>query len=270
MTDEIFIWSAPEQDCRVPVHYKKSGNGPFLVLLHGFTESLRIWDTLTEALSLQYTVIRPDLPGHGRTPEYSNTHTMEEMAEMLAEMLANYPPCILIGHSMGGYVALAYAEKYSERLLGIGLFHSTAAADSVDKKEDRLRASALALQDKKGFITSLIPKLFAPKNRLQMSAQIDVIKALANDTSATGISAALLGMRQRPDRTHVLKTIPVPVLMLYGAFDELIPPARSETEASLPAICISEKLKSSGHMGFIEEPEETYRIIKTFAARCIQ
>ena len=270
MKEEIFSWTPPSGSHSIPVHYRKTGTGPCIVLLHGFTESLRIWDDLSNALSAAYTVIRPDLPGHGQTPVYGAVHAMEDMADMIAQITQDQKPHLVIGHSMGGYVALAYADKYPERLLGLGLFHSTAAPDSTEKKADRLRASALALQDKKGFVTTLIPRLFAQANRTTLASAIEQLRMLALQTPAEGISAALLGMRQRPDRSHILQTISVPVLILYGLDDEVIPPARSAEEAKLPKDCMAHLLAKSGHMGFLEEPEETKNTIKKFIEHCIR
>src|ERR1051326_356905 len=152
----------------VKVRFSDKGKGRAIVLLHGFLESLEIFNGLSDKLSKSFRVISIDLPGHGQTPSLGYIHTMELMAECVKSVLdfSGIRKYVVIGHSMGGYVALAFAEKFPQHIAGLCLFHSTAMPDSEEKKKDRDRAAEVVMHDHTQYVTDLIPKLFAKENIL--------------------------------------------------------------------------------------------------------
>jgi len=251
-------------------HYKSTGRGKTIVLLHGFLESLEIWKNFTKYLSSDFQVVSIDLPGHGKSPCISDIHSMDLMADAVKAVLDHLKvkQCILIGHSMGGYVTLAFAEKYPAIIRGFGLFHSQAGADSKETKINRDKTIQLIEKNRLGFIQMFIPDLFAPANRKKFDADIQVLKKQATDTPKEGIIAALRGMKERPNRTAVLETTNHPLLFILGKEDSRIPMDLVLKQASLGTRCEVQILKNVGHMGYIEDEQYTLNSIKYFAKKC--
>lgn len=252
------------------VHYRDEGNGNALVLLHGFPESMEIWNSFTEELSKKYRVITIDLLGHGESGCTSEKHTMEEMAEVVNSVLdfCHVEKCMMIGHSMGGYITLAFTELFPEKLKGICLFHSSALADTEEKKENRLRTIDFVKKNHDRFVNEIIPTFFAPQNLALFEKEIDVLKILARKNSTEGIIAALAGMRERKERLYILKNIKVPVLFLLGRYDSLMPVDKLLPQIGLPKNSLTIVLENSGHSGFIEEKEEAIFTIDNYAVYC--
>ena len=252
------------------IHYNSEGHGKPIVLLHGFLESLNIWKSFSTNLSSDYRIISIDLPGHGKSSSKTEIQSMDLMADSVKAVLDHLriQTCVLIGHSMGGYVTLAFAEKYPEALNGYGLFHSHAGADTKEAKTNRKRTIQLVEKNRLGFIQLFIPDLFALTNCKKFHKAIEKLKKQAGDTSKTGIIAALKGMKERPDRTHVLKATQHPVLFILGQEDTRIPLDVALKQASLAQRCEIHILKDVGHMGYIEDYEYTLNTIKYFAKKC--
>ncbi len=250
------------------INYRISSNGPCIVLLHGFLESLCIWDEFVNELSKDFKVLTIDLPGHGKTENFSEVHTMEFMAETVKAVLEHLKieKCVLIGHSMGGYVSLAFAEKYPELLNGFCLFHSQAAADSHEARQNRDRTIKIVKSDHKEFIQYFIPDLFATANREIYKDKIEVLKKQANETTKEGIIAALEGMKVRSDKNELLKTFDKPIMYILGKEDSRIPIDPALKQCALPNRCTVHILGGVGHMGYIEAKEETLHYIKQFCS----
>ena len=255
------------------IHYRDEGKGETLLLLHGFCESSEIWDDFRGALSKRFRVITPDLLGHGKSSppavrnnngEYVNT--MEMQAESAAAVLksAGVERCTVVGHSMGGYTALAFAELFPEKVKGLCLFHSTAMADPEEKKRDRDKAIEAVKKDKKAFLEGLIPKMFAPANVIKMKGQVEKVLDSAMNIHEDGLVAALAGMRDRKDRQHVLEGAKYPVLFIIGKDDLLIPPDRMLPLILKPGHAEALLLSGVGHMGFYEAREKTLFAIEKF------
>lgn len=250
--------------------YTKQGNGPAIVLLHGYCESHLIWKNFIEQLSMHYTVIAPDLPGHGESECVGNEHSMEIMAEAIFHLLHQneIEKCVVIGHSMGGYVALAIAEQYPELIAGLGLFHSTAYADTPEKKEERTRTIQVVNSDKFSYVTKFVDNLFAEDSLHKIPEKINQIKDLYKKTPAEGITAALAGMRDRKDRTEVLRQIRKPILFISGKKDKVLPPEKMAPLFLIPALANILILDNTGHMGFIEAERETLFSVDKFVEFC--
>jgi len=249
------------------VFYKSEGSGNALVLLHGFCEDHTIWDTIAPSLSQHYYLILADTPGFGKTALSmpAGGESLEMMADRLAHTLKEdgIEKCTLIGHSMGGYIALAFAERHEDMLDGLGLFHSTAMPDDEEKKANRLKQAEFVKSNGAiAHVNTLIPGLFSKSH--DYTAQIQSSLEIGRRCQPEGIINALHAMRNRPDRVKVLKEAQVPVLIIAGMDDPVIPTEKLSYQASLPGRCEFELLNNSGHMGMVEEPVESVEIINRF------
>lgn len=252
-----------------PVNYNISGSGPTMVLLHGFLESIAIWDDFSGALSKTNRVIAIDLPGFGKTGIFSENHTMEFMADVVNAVLENenVNHCLIVGHSMGGYVSLAFAKKYEVKLRGLVLFHSHAGADDEQGKLNRNRTIEIVRKNHKNFISGFIPLLFAEENIEKFSDAITKLKKDSLQTSAQGVMAALAGMRDRLDNTELLNNLNIPVLFIVGKQDSRIPMDKILPQIALPKHSEALILNGVGHMGFIEARKQTLRTLAHFGIK---
>ena len=252
------------------IHYKVPGKGKCLVLLHGFLESLNIWNAFAGELSGEFKILTIDLPGHGSTEQFGEAHTMELMADTVKAVLEHLQiqECVMIGHSMGGYVTLEFASKYPEYLKGIGLFHSSAYADSPEARQNRERTIELVKSDRQGFIQSFIPDLFAQSNRTKYSVEIEDLKKEASNVPKSAILAALAGMKERKDHQRTISIIDVPVLFIMGKEDQRIPIDKVIDIVALPKHSDVLILSNVGHMGYIEAKEETLEKCRYFTRKC--
>jgi pimeloyl-ACP methyl ester carboxylesterase len=197
---------------------------------------------------------------------------MELMAEAVNAVLKelNIGNCLMVGHSMGGYVALAFTGKYQKKVKGLTLFHSQAAADTPEAQTNRDRTIRLVGQDKKGFIQNFIPGLFDTRDVGQYGKEISHLKAVANSMPKEAIIAALEGMKVRPDRTHILAQVRVPVQFIIGKNDPRIPLELVIPQTLLPSHSEVVILDEVGHMGFIESRQETFEAVRHFALKVLQ
>ncbi len=246
------------------------GTGPHtLVLLHGYLESLDVWDDFTQLLTPQLRVIALDLPGHGISEVKGEVHTMEFLADVVCGALdvLGVQRCVMAGHSMGGYVALEFLRKYPERLAGMVLFHSTPNPDSEQKKADRQREIEIVQAGHKNLLSHTPAKGFAADNRTRFAAVIEELAEQISLTDDAGIIALLRGMQQRRDNNPTFHDSPIPELIILGRKDEYI---TAETAATLlerqPQAQIA-WLEHSGHMGFVEEPEQAAQVLLDFCEK---
>ena len=251
------------------IYYAESGKGKTIVLLHGFAMSSKIWDSFREILSESYRVIVIDLAGHGKSEVLEPVHSMELQAEVVFEVLKQrkVKNCLMIGHSMGGYVTLAFAAKYPEMLKGIGLFHSHCYPDSQVERTNRGRIIKVINQDKFGFLAGFFPSLFPVGSRKKFAKEIKTLIQRAKEIPKEGIIAAQEGMKIRMNQSAVLKSIQVPVLFILGLKDPKSPIDRLWKMVSLPRHSECLILRDVGHMGYIEVPEVTLAAIKGFAKK---
>lgn len=251
------------------IAYTAKGKGPALVLLHGFLETQEIWNSFSKFFSDRFKVICPDLPGHGKSESFGYVHTMEEMAGAVHAVLKKQRirKCVIVGHSMGGYVALAFAELFPDMVRGLCIFHSSAEQDSKQKKEDRDRTIELVKNKKAKLINELIPGLFAESNRERLSAAIEKLKSSAKELEPRGIIAALAGMRDRPSREMLVKFAPFPILYIIGKKDPVFDWEVLQRQAQLNSNAQTLLLDEAGHMGFLEAPEEVLPVLRSFVSR---
>lgn len=250
--------------------YRVLGSGHPLLLLHGFGESGTIWDLQSAQLAEQAMVLIPDLPGTGDSPLPTSGpfNSLETLTDQLSGMLdqEKITTCTLVGHSMGGYIALAFAERYPERLDGFGLFHSTALADSPQRKEARIKGIRLMQEYGAGpFLAEIIPGLYAETYRQEhQSAVTNHIKQSAVWATATALTGYYEAMMSRPDRTHVLAAFQKPVLMVLGSHDKTVDLKETKPQTDLLRYGFVSILESVAHMGMREAPEESLDILKSF------
>ena len=253
------------------IFYSDKGKGRAIILLHGFTESSKIWKRFAANLSKKHRVICIDLPGHGKSECIEGIHSMELVADVVYKVLkkAEVSKCLMVGHSMGGYVTLAFAEKYPKMLKGISLFHSHCFADTTADQENRDRTIAIVGQDKFSFVAQFIPGLFPLEVHKKFSGQIQKLIERAGEMSKEAVIAAIEGMKNRKDQTALLKSAKLPVLFILGLKDSKAPISRLWEMITLPECSESLILRDCGHMGYIEAPEETLAAIHGFAKKVL-
>lgn len=250
--------------------YTVKGSGTALILLHGFLESSGVWAAFQDKLAEYHTVICPDLPGHGDTSVFGDEHTMDFMASMVKVILDNegIQETVICGHSMGGYVSLAFARNYPEMVKGLVLFHSHASADSEEVKQNRLRTVKIVQENRLAFITSFVPELFSPVSKVRLAETIAAMQEESRKTTTEGVTAALLGMRSRQSSVGLLTAADFPVLFIAGKQDSRIPLDKTLAQMILPPHSESLILDNTGHMGFVEHPQKTLSALIGFTKRC--
>ncbi|MBA7580647.1 Pimeloyl-[acyl-carrier protein] methyl ester esterase [subsurface metagenome] len=249
------------------IRFKDEGKGTVVVLLHGYLESLEIWSAFSTDLAEHCRVISIDLPGHGKSGVIEKVHTMELLAQTVKSVMdqLNIEKYFIVGHSLGGYVALAFLELFPERLSGFLLFHSHPLADSNEVIENRKREIKLVENGKKDLIYTVnIPKAFATDNLEKFSEQVNYAKEIAMDISGEGIIAVLNGMINKTDRSDILARTSLPFLWILGKKDNYIPYEVILKRIELPKQGKIITLESSGHMGFMEERKKSLNAILGF------
>jgi pimeloyl-ACP methyl ester carboxylesterase len=254
------------------VTFVDKGKGRAVVLLHGYLGSHFIWEQTILNLSKSYRVIAIDLPGHGDTPCFGYVHSMELMAKCVKSVMDGLylKRYVIIGHSMGGYVGLAFADLFPDTLRGLCLYHSTAYADNDEKKRDRNRAIELAKKERKIYTAATIKNLFATKNIKYLKAEIGFALAIARQTSVKGIVAALEGMKDRAPRDLILGLVEYPIMMVIGELDNVLPwqhlLEQSETIKQKTVLY----LEHDGHFGFLESPRQSHKALRKFLRSCFK
>ena len=245
------------------IHFEVHGNGTPVLLVHGYPLSGRLWDGVVDQLSASYRLIVPDLRGLGRS-EATDTASMDDYAEDLRAVLAaadEARPVVLVGMSMGGYVALAFCRRYPDRVRGLALVDSRAGADSVEAAEARQRTAERVLREGSAVVADeMVAKLFAS------GAPADLRERWRGRMAATspiGVAAALRAMASRPDSEPLLRELGVPLLVVVGAEDELTPAEGARAMAQAGAGTL-EIIPGAGHMAAAEKPEIVAGALRRF------
>ena len=230
-----------------------------VVLLHGYLENMLVWEEFASLLYKRVRVITLDLPGHGISEVKGDVHTMDFLADTVIAALdtLGVERAVMVGHSMGGYVALAAAERHPERLAGLVLLSSTPNADSEEKRENRRREQALILSGKKEALARMAPAMgFAAENRKRFADVITDLTEIIHLTEDSGIVALLGGMIERRDQNEMLQKLAVPQLFILGRRDEYITAEIAEAMVQHHPQAEVLWLEHSGHMGYVEQAEE--------------
>ena len=235
-----------------------------VVLLHGFGEDSSVWSGFVPFLQKDFYIITPDYS------RLSNLKTIEEYADFVHKKIVEkgVEKCVMIGHSMGGYIALAFAEKYPEMLTGLGLFHSTSFADSEEKKA--VRTKNIDFIDKHGaaaFIKTSTPNLYAETFQKNHPEIIEKHIEYASTLPKEALKAGMQAMRDRPDRRQVLKSLRCSVMFIIGEMDKSVSPQDAKSQIMMPKYFSSSILNDVAHMGMVEEPEECLKFVIKFCLK---
>jgi pimeloyl-ACP methyl ester carboxylesterase len=254
------------------IHYSDSGNGAVIVLLHGYLESSEVWNGFAEKLASKYRIIKIDLPGCGRSDVYGEVHSMEFMAMAIKKLIDSLrlKRVLMTGHSLGGYVTLAFLELFPDQLSGYCLFHSQPFPDSPAAIDKRKREIEIVKAGKKDLMyPDNVIKMFASSNLEKFSDALQRSKDIASLISGEGIIAVLNGMMIRPSRLSFMEQGRVPCLWILGSMDNYIPCELIQTQVNLPDNAKTVILKKSGHMGFVEEEELSVKLVSDFVSGLI-
>lgn len=249
------------------IYYSDSGEGEIVVLLHGYLETSDIWNGFAKKLATKNRVISIDLPGHGLSKVYGECHTMEFLAGAVKGLLVNLNinKIFLTGHSMGGYVVLAFLELFPELLRGYCLFHSHPFADSSETLQKRETQIKIVRSGKKYLIyPESISTMFATGNLDKFREALQRSKDIAATIRDEGIIAVLNGMMRRPSRLEFMEKGKVPCLWILGKQDNYISCETVQSMVKLPVNAKVVILENSGHMGFVEEEDLSVKILEDF------
>jgi 3-oxoadipate enol-lactonase len=246
----------------VRLAYERRGRGTPMVLLHGYPLDHHLWDDLVPLLEDSFDLVLPDLRGFGGSSTVDSFYAMEDIAADITALLDHLKieKAAIVGHSMGGYVALAFARLYPERVRGLGLVSSQVLADPPDRKEGRYK-SAAEVADKgiASVVETMAPK-FTSNPELQKFAR----ESMERQQPAAYIGA-LKAMAERVDSTPLLSKLNIPVVIVHGDADALIPIDRArEVKAMLPDVYLVE-ISGAGHMPMMEAKEKTAEALKHLA-----
>ncbi|KIO52296.1 alpha/beta fold hydrolase [Flavobacterium hibernum] len=246
------------------ISFTDSGAGSVIVLLHGFLENKKMWLDYVTLFSDKHRIITIDLLGHGKSEPLGYVHSMEENANVVHEVLEHLKieKATILGHSMGGYVSLAFAELFPESIQKLVLLNSTSREDSAEKKLNRTRAIKAVKQNYVGFVSLAIANLFSENNRTRLADKIENVKIEALKTPLQGIIASLEGMKIRKDRESLLQQNLFPVLLILGKKDPVLnyEDSISQIEDTTGELVSFE----DGHMSHIENKEELKIILLNF------
>lgn len=240
--------------------YTRRGQGTPLVLIHGYPLDHSIWDETAAILSGTFDLILPDLRGFGASASPTDPYTLTDMASDLVELLdeLDIPQAALAGHSMGGYVALAFFRAYPARVRGLGLVASQVLADKPETREGRYKTAENVAQNGVGVVAeAMTPKLTAD------ASLHSFIRALIEQQTPAGVIGALRAMAERPDSTDLFPQLNVPLALIHGDADGLIPIERAhEVQAMVPQAKLF-ALHDVGHLPMMESPQAVAEALKT-------
>lgn len=252
--------------------FDKRGAGEKVLLVHGFCEDGFIWQETAGRLVSKYELIIPDLPGFGASAIPPDGFTMKDYAAWLNELVDELwdEPCWFIGHSMGGYIGLAYADFFQDKLKGLALVNSHVFADNKEKKAARVKfIEFLKQHGPEPVLKELYQNLFTPEYLNQHPERLATLMDRARNFRADGIIRAAEAMMQRPNRLELWSKLELPCLVLAGKQDPLIPESRSIEQASKGNEVMIEIINDMGHMGPIEQPETVAEILDSFLVQSL-
>src|SRR4051812_42491008 len=249
--------------------YIDRGAGPVVVLLHGFPLSKDMWRHQLEALAEGHRVIAPDLRGHGESPAPEGAYEMDAMADDVVELLDRLEisePVVVGGLSMGGYVALALVLRHPERVRGLMLIDTRAAADTPEAARLRVETAKGVLRSRstQAMIETMVPRIFGKTTLEKHPGKIEPMLAVMEQTTPQGVAGALRGMAVRPDRRAALPSIDVPTLVMVGQDDVISPPSEArEISQAIPRARL-EVIPAAGHLAPYENPAAANAVILRF------
>ncbi|HEY1194735.1 alpha/beta hydrolase [Flavobacterium sp.] len=246
------------------ISYSDNGKGSTIVLLHGFLENKKMWTEYVNLFSEKHRVVTIDLLGHGESECLGYVHEMEDNAHAVNQVLEHLKidKATILGHSMGGYVGLAFAELYPEKIQKLVLQNSTSKEDSAEKKLNRTRAIKAVKQNYTTFVSLAIANLFSENNRERLAKDIEKVKTEALKTPLQGIVASLEGMKIRKDREWLLQENRFPVLLILGKKDPVL--NYEESLSQIEDTTVELISFEDGHMSHIENKESLKTVLLNF------
>jgi len=243
----------------VELSYEEIGQGTPVLLVHGFPLDRTIWAPVADGLKGEARVIMPDLRGHGKSPDTAEVYTMRLMAEDLVALLdrLELEKVVLVGHSMGGYVVLAFAHAYPNRLAGLGMVASQADADSPERRQGRL----VTAREVKRRGVRYVADGMAPKLTLDIDLQKQLHELMMKNRTGSVINS-LKGMAERSDANAWLPTVSVPGLVIAGGSDQIIPVSRGQSMAQMLSKGWLVEIPEAGHMPMMETPEKVVSALR--------
>jgi len=247
------------------IAYTVKGHGRTVLFIHGFLGDQTIWNAYTKALKSNFRTITIDLPGHGKSDVFGYVHQMEYVAELIQALLKelNVRRCVLVGHSLGGYISLAFAELFPDQVISLVMLNSTARGDGPEKNQARDQLIQLVKKDQKKALQLLVPTFFRKSGRGTHLMKMAYLKK-AMSCKPQGIIAAIEGMKHRKEREIVLKFAPFPFLFIAGELDEVFNYKDLESQSRLNEKGQYLLLKASSHMSVLEEKEKIISALKSF------
>jgi pimeloyl-ACP methyl ester carboxylesterase len=245
----------------INIAYVRRGQGAPLVLIHGYPLDHSIWDEVAPLLEDDFDLIIPDLRGFGESDVMEADHSIIDYASDIAGLLTHFKikKAYLAGHSMGGYVALAFAREYPDRVSGLALVSTQLLGDPPDKKEGRYATAQQVLQQGVEVVVDAMTPKLSSDARIQGR-----VRELMSHQRPLGVYSALTAMAERPDSTDLLETFNFPLVIVHGGADALIPVERGrEMKAAHPAAHFVE-LPGAGHLPMLENPEQVAEALKSF------
>lgn len=242
------------------------GKGRPLLFLHGFPMHQGIWDPFTDAFITDHTVVTIDLPGFGKSEIIPGPFTLDNVAAEINSFIDTHKlhQPVLVGHSLGGYVVLAMIARRPELAAGVVLFHSTASADSAERKESRNKVIEFVnAKGAKEFTTNFIAPLFAD----QQHPAIERVKQIAATTAKDTVLHYTRAMRDRQDHVKTIKGHEKPTLFLMGAKDQAIPLASVQQQVGDCKTCEISVMDNVAHMGMLEDPTHAAGKIRDFLSK---
>lgn len=239
--------------------YTRHGKGTPLVLIHGYPLDHNIWNDMLPLLENDFDVIMPDLRGFGESDVVESQYKISDMASDIADLLdsLSIEKAFVVGHSMGGYISLAFARAYSQRVLGLGLVSSQAIADTLERQQGRYASAAEILKTGIGPVSESFPALLSPDQKVQI-----LVRDLIAKQSPAGLASALKAMAERDDSSSILSGFGFPVAIVHGDADSLIPIQRArEINDAIPNSNLLE-LPDVGHMPMMESPKAVVSVLK--------
>ena len=250
------------------IFYRITGQGHAVVLIHGFAEDGTIWNNQAAYLAKNFSLIIPDLPGSGKsTTAAGYPLSIDDHADCIKAILdaEKITSCSIIGHSMGGYISLAFAEKYRSMLKAFGLFHSTAFADTEEKKASRRKNIEFIRKfGSAAFTGQSIPNLFSEHSRKKIPEIVEELISRYDNFNPNSLVCYLEAMIQRPDRVAVLQSFPGPVLFIAGEKDTAVPLEHTLKQSHIPGLSYIHILENAGHFGMLEASTYCNQVLNKF------
>ena len=249
------------------VSYSSIGKGDAILFLHGFLGNKKVWKPFVNHFKPNYQVITIDLPGHGKTSIIEEEMTMEFSAKLIKQILKTEDVLNVhvVGHSMGGYIGLAFAKLYPQTIKSLTLFNCTAYGDTKQKQADRLKAVRVFDMNPSLFIEEAIKNLFYKPNLKVFSKEVEKLTEMAKNTPAKGAQGSLRGMRIRGNYISWLSKQKFPLHYIAGEYDNTIPFSTIKEQIKITNANLT-TLTSSGHMGFVENQDTCIKAIEDFIA----